>query len=381
MPLKDDLLRRIGDYSAKESVPFYLYDSATMRKHCQMFLQVPYPNKSIHFATMANNNPVFLKILKEEGLHVFVNSIEHLKVVQNCGFENEEIVYTASALNEKTMSVIHESQIQVNLDSPLQLQQWFRLFPDSPVGIRCNIGDGLKAHNNHAGSFIGSRSRLGFTREEMEQIQQKDIINGLHLYAGTDIFDIDYLLACYREIVALAQLFPNLDYLNFGGGFGVSENWGQHFNIDRFGCEVTALMEMANKAYGKELKLILEPGRIIGAEAGFFICHAADLKTRGNLRLIGVDASSVQFPRPLFYPEIAKHPVVVFRKGQLVAEGKPKLSSIYGCSTYSRDFLASEVLLPPVEIGDTLVFGNAGSYCSSLYTRFLGFSQPEEVFI
>jgi diaminopimelate decarboxylase len=138
-------------------------------------------------------------------------------------------------------------------------------------------------------------------------------------------------------------------------------------------------MEKLTQKFKKNFKLILEPGRIIGGAAGHFICTANDIKFRNGEQLIGVNASSAQFPCPLFYPESAVHPLRLFKAADDPA--KLLLTSVYGCSTYSRDFLARKCYLPAAHLGDLLIFGQAGSYCASLYTEFLGFTRPREFFI
>jgi diaminopimelate decarboxylase len=127
---------------------------------------------------------------------------------------------------------------------------------------------------------------------------------------------------------------------------------------------------------GRSIQLLLEPGRIIGAEAGFLAVRVTDVKHRNGRQLVGVNASSAQFTRPLLYPDDAYHPV--FRLNGL--DGPLVDTSVYGCSTYSRDFLAHDIQLPEVEEEEWLVFSLAGSYCASSYTRFLGFEQIEEIF-
>lgn len=360
---------------------FYLYESEGIRLNCRRFQSIPYENKAIHFASMANANPQFLNIIKEEGISIFVNSPIHLKVALDAGFSNEDIVLTASALSVETMQLIHDRGIQVNLDSPNQFKLWQKLFPNSPVGIRCNIGDKVKPYSNHAGSFIGSESRLGFTLDEIDQIRDKAKINGLHLYVGTDIFDIDYFINCYNQLVEISKSFPNLEYLNFGGGFGISEDGNKQFDFETYGTRVSELMLEASSRHKKNLKLILEPGRIIGGEAGFFVCKVNDIKERPNLLLVGVNASTVQFSRPLLYPDIANHPVTVIRNGVVLNTNETVTTTIYGCSTYSRDLFSKKIKLPKIEIGDMLVFGIAGSYCASSYTTFLGFPKPAEYFM
>jgi len=381
MILKKDILNFINTKGKKEFDPYYVYDSDVIREHCRAFQNISYQNKSIHFASMANINPQFLRIVREEKINIFVNSVMHLAVVQEAGFSNREIIFTSSALTGKTMQIAHHSGVHLNLDSPNQLELWLKLFPGEPIGIRCNIGDNVTPYASHAGYFIGSESRLGFTREEIAQIADKSVINCLHLYAGTDIFNIDYFINCYKELLAIAVDFPNLAYLNFGGGFGVSENGEIQFDFSEYNKRVTQLMLEVSLRKGSSLKLILEPGRIIGGEAGFFVCNITDVKKRGDHRMAGVNASTVQFSRPLMYPEIANHPVVIIRdEVQLITETLFP-TTIYGCSTYSRDLFSKMIQLPELEIGDTVVFGNAGSYSASSYSHFLGFPHPEEYFV
>jgi len=206
-------------------------------------------------------------------------------------------------------------------------------------------------------------------------------ISGLHIYVGTNISELDYFFDCYKHILNLAEFFPNLEYLDFGGGFGPGEKNIREFDMLSYGRRVTELMNDVVKISGRRLGLILEPGRIVGADAGYFVCKITDIKMRNNQQLIGVNASSVQFPRPLFYPDSAFHPVLVVNRSNDPSMKTGRLSSIYGCSTYSRDYLARDIELPQAHIGDTVIIGYAGSYCSAAHTSFLGFPKAEEYFI
>ena len=125
----------------------------------------------------------------------------------------------------------------------------------------------------------------------------------------------------------------------------------------------------------------MEPGRIVGVESGYFVAKVVDVKHRNNRQLIGVNASVVQFPRPLFYPDNAFHPVNIIHTNGTIPSNKSVKSVIYGCSTYSRDFLAHDVDVPTVHPDDIVVFGHAGSYCASAHTEFLGFPKAKEFFM
>ena len=380
MILNQELTDFIADKVNLENLPCYVYNIKSIRNNCRKFLEIPYPHKSIHFASMANVNPRFLGIVHEEGLSAFANSVNHCKLLISAGFKGSDLVFTSSGMDDDTMNYVNRIGAQVNLDSPSQLKRWKELFPGKYAGIRCNIGEMTNSRITHAGFFIGKESRLGFNIEEIEDLKGDPFIIGLHLYAGTDILDIDYLINCYKQLTRFAGYFPNIQYLNLGGGFGIDNNNESLFEMEEYKVKVTELMYNISSDLNRPIKMILEPGRIIGGNAGYFVCRVTDVKKRHNY-FVGVNASSVQFPRPLLYPEIACHPVILLRNGKIVNTELKHSTSICGCSTYSRDFLCRDVDLPLCEIGDIVVFGNAGSYSASSCLEFLGFTKPGEYFI
>lgn len=372
--------RQIREHVHRNRDPFYLYDAARIRAMCRRFAGLPYPLTSVHFACMANAHPSFLAIVREEGLNIFVNSVPHLRLAISCGFSREQIVYAATAMDEGTFWEVHEAGVLVILDSLQQVSRWKRLFPDSAFGIRCNIGDFVEAKNTRGGYFIGKESRIGMTLDEMLSLSGDRCITGLHVYVGTDICSPEYFEECYEALAGFAQVFSGLDYLDFGGGFGLADEHGEEFDFERYGAVTASLMARVSGEVGRPIRMKVEPGRIIGGKAGWFACRVTDIKQRGERQLIGVNASSVQFPRPLLYPDSARHPARLLHVDPQ-RNGRPEiLSSVYGCSTYSRDFLAREVLLPRAEIGDIIVLGEAGSYCAAAYSHFLGFAQAKEIF-
>lgn len=379
--LGNDLKRKIIALADSLNSPFYIYESNKIKQICRQLIDISYDLKSIHFAMMANSNRRFLKVIKQEGLNVFVNSIKHLETALSIGFKSEQIIFAASAMNDETMKLTRNHVKYVVLDSLGQFNKWNELFPQSSVGIRCNIGGLVDAKNTTAGYFIGEKSRLGLSFDSIEKLKGNAKINGLHVYVGTNITEVDYFFECYQQIIKLAEWFPKIEYIDFGGGFGIGEEQHVQFNMQTYGERITALMNQVNKNLGRNIKLILEPGRIVGVEAGYFVAKVVDVKHRNNRQLIGVNASVVQFPRPLFYPDMAFHPVQIIHLNGTMPPNENVKSVIYGCSTYSRDFLAKDVDLPNVHPGDIVVFGHAGSYCASAHTDFLGFPKAKEIFI
>jgi len=375
------LIDKVRALAADQAGPFYVYDTARIAERCHAFTSIPYADKSIHFASMANSTPAFLQVVREHGLKIFVNSPGHLALSQELGFTGHDVIYTASAMDAGQMRQVKQAGALLNLDSTGQLETWWRLFPDEPVGIRCNIGDLVEPRSTRGGYFLGKESRLGLTLSEIEGLFGSPRIAGLHLYVGTDLLDLGYFQECYTQLARLARNFPALWFIDFGGGFGLPRSADPAFPLERYGRYVTELMTRLSDELGRQVRLILEPGRIIGGEAGYFVCRVTDVKQRNGSQLIGVNGSSVQFPRPLFYPDDAYHPVTLLGHNGQAPDTAERLSSIYGCSTYSRDFFSRDVPLPRVQIDDLLVFGHAGSYCATAFTHFLGFPRPAEFFI
>ncbi len=383
MTTEELLPERIIRFSGKQndSAPCYVYISSEIKRMCQQFKDIPYPHVSVHFATMANAMPGFLRIIRESGLGVFINTIGHYKAVEKAGFSPEEIVFTASASSDELLQFLGDQGITVNLDSLHQVSRWRLLCPNRSFGIRCNIGDSVFPVDTTGGVFLGSSSRLGLDLDEIRSLAGDSDIKGLHLYVGTNILEMDYFLRCYDKLLELVNIFPGLEYIDLGGGFGVDEDsTGVEFDFKTYGEAVTQLFTKVSGAYTRPLRIIFEPGRVIGAVAGFFISTVTDIKYRDDKQLVGVNASSAQFPRPLFYPEEAVHPAWLVRGSKLVESMLVK-SAVYGCSTYSRDYLSRNIMLPQAMIGDKIIFGNAGAYCNSAHTQFLGFEQAAEYYI
>ncbi len=379
--MHDVTRERIVELAGRERTPLYLYEVSAIRARCRRFMDLSYEPKLIAFASMANAHPAFLDVVRGEGLGVFVNSLGHLGRAARAGFTADQTVFTASAMSDAAMAAVHASAALLNLDSVGQLRRWWTLYPQAPVGIRCNIGTLVTPRQTRAGTFIGPESRLGLSIDEIRELAGEPRVRGLHLYLGTDITDLAYFTECYGHIVRLSRLFPGLEFLDFGGGFGVPADGGDGFDFAAYEGYVTRLMHSVSRDAGRPIRLILEPGRIIGAEAAHFVCRVTDVKRRGDLQLVGVDASSAQFTRPLLYPDDARHPATLIPGDGRGDEGPPVPSSVYGCSTYSRDFLARHISLPRARVGDLVALGNAGSYCASSHTSFLGFEPAAEHFV
>ena len=364
--------------------PLYVYDAGIIKRNVERYKRIPYDNIAIHFASMCNNNPHILRLMKTLGVNVFVNSPKHLLVAYRSGFRPDQIIFTSTNLSDRDFEYVITDNLMLNVDSVGQLDRYGRLNPGSKVGLRINPTSSLLSLRDSDRAFVGPDSRIGILEEELSEafdVARKHCLtlNGVHVYLGTNLMDLDSFRRGAAEVLRIAARFDELEYVDFGGGFGVKSRFNDAaFDLDGYGAMIAEKMYRFSETRKRKITLILEPGRALVADAGYFLTTVVDVKDRRGRVYVGVDASVDIFPRPLFYDD-AYHEITIYDESGREPLGKP--SDICGNTTYSRDFLGRNRFLPCVSVGDILIVHNAGGYCYSAITDFLGRLRPAEVLI
>jgi diaminopimelate decarboxylase len=359
-----------GDYC--ESA-FYIYDEKVIDKNIEQFKSIPYRNTTIHFASMANDSPYLLKKLAQNGFGLFVNSRKHLQLGLESGFPASKIIFASTGINPSLMKELIARHIRINIDSIRQLKLYGALNPGSTVGIRMNIDE--KSKNN---VFNGMESRIGILVSEIDEIKSiaeyyNLTIDGTHVYLGTDVISLDELLNGVKQTLLLSDAFEDLRIVDLGGGFPLEK---KRFDFEQYKIEITKLLESYSQKRGREIELILEPGRSMFGDAGHFYCQVTDIKERPDRFIINCNASASLIPRSIFYEDYNPVSSVQGKDGTETFYDRPV--DIVGSTTYSRDYMAKNVVFPVHDVGDWICFDNAGSYCYSMITRFLGQAIPDE---
>ena len=350
---------------------FYVYNETLIQNNIEQFKSVPYKNFGVHFASMANDNPVLLKMLQANGFGIFVNSRKHMQLALDCGFSPELIIFASTGISEPTMRLIIEKGVQINIDSRDQLKLYGKLNPGGEIGIRLNIDE--KSKNN---IFTGLESRIGVLESELPEIfsiadSHQLKITGTHVYLGTDVTSLDDLLEGVDRTLALSNRFADLECVDLGGGFPIDKS---RFDFEQYKQIISDRMAQYSLARGRDIKLVLEPGRSMFGNCAYFFTQVSDIKERPDRILVCCDSSASLIPRAMFYEDY--NPVEVYNSRSTEWYSKPV--DVVGSTTYSRDFMAKGLKLPVVRVGDWLRFDFAGSYCYSMITRFLGQAMPPE---
>jgi diaminopimelate decarboxylase len=95
-----------------------------------------------------------------------------------------------------------------------------------------------------------------------------------------------------------------------------------------------------------------------------------DVKSLHGSRFVVVDASVSIFPRPFHHPESPHRATLLGTNGH--AAGKAVPSIVVGRTTFSRDILGTYELPESLQVGSLIALEDAGAYCESMTSRFLG---------
>ena len=368
---------RLVELADRYGTPLYVYDLDSLAHRVDEFSNAfRQSNATIFFATMANDCPPILETLSRMGVGACVNSIPHLELALEMGFEHNSIQFTSTGITRDDLSHLRRLNIRVNLDSLSQLETWL-LGGARTAGIRVN-----------AASLCTQRpaDRLGLDARELSDAllmcrKFGARLEGFHIYMGTNFQEHHQLAPTLEAFFALAARNPELRYVNIGGGIGVDyTHTGPSFDVAAYGELVAACCRKLNYSLGRDINVVVEPGRAMTASSGTFLTKVIDTKMLDGQCYTVVDASIAVFPRPFHHPD-SPHRIRLLSMGDPADLDGPIIATkVVGRTTFSRDIIGS-VVLPKLKVGDLLAVDDAGAYSQSMMSRFLGQVTPASVYV
>lgn len=343
----------------------YVYDLATVRAAAARLKGL----RSVHrvfFAMKANNSSDILRALHDEGLNFECVSPSEISRVMELfpGIDPQRILYTPNFAPRGDYEFGLERGVWLTLDNLHPLRHWGDLFRERQVFLRIDTGHG-RGHHQHV-KTAGTHSKFGIPLFELEEARELlsgcgATVVGLHAHVGSGILTPENWQEVGSELVAVAEDFPDLRYLDLGGGLGVPEKSGQPpldmAAVDRGIAEI--------RAARPGLEVWLEPGRYLVAEAGVLVATVTQTKGKGQVQYVGVSTGMNSLIRPALYG--AYHEIA-----NLSCWGEPatQVVTIVGPICETGDRLGSDRLLPKCSEGDVLAIANAGAYGFVMSSRY-----------
>jgi len=376
---------RIGGISAlslseKYGTPLYVYDAKKMetqyKQLCKAFSKT---KMKVHYACKALTNISVLKFFKSLGAGLDTVSIEEVQLGLLAGFEPSDILFTP---NSVPLSEINEAVnwgVQVNIDSISVLEEFGHQWGGKvPVCIRINPH--LMAGGNAKISVGHIDSKFGISLYQMRHVLRivdayKMKITGLHMHTGSDILDVEVFLRGLDILLETAENFPDLEYIDMGGGFKVAYKENDiTTDIDKLGEEVSERFNEFCATCGKELTLVFEPGKYLVSESGTFLASVNVLKTTPTAVFAGLNSGMNHLIRPMFYDSYHHITNISNPSG---------ISRVYNVVGYicETDTFGANRKLAEVRENDVLAFQNAGAYSFMMSSNYNSRFRPAEILV
>jgi diaminopimelate decarboxylase len=352
----------------------------------------------ICFAMKANNNRSVLKILKSQGAWIDAVSPGEVYEAMRAGFPPTRILFTGTSVSgEDLRKAFSLEGLTVNIDALEQLEimkevkeRWFKN-RRIRVSVRWNpgVGKGFCSRAITAGKFSsdGTPVKFGVEGRKVIEVFEKArrlgfLPVGLHQHLGSGWVKEDYdviRIAVNRMIHKASELERrsfNLEFLDFGGGFGPKYSKGQGlFPVQKY---VEEIGRKIKKAGLKTRAIALEPGKFLLGNAGICLFEVVYVKKSfGNIFVCLNGGTFNTVPRPAIYPE-AYHEVV--NCSAVNGRNKAKVT-IVGNLCETGDVFGKRRRMPLLKRGDILAVLNAGAYCRSMASRFNLRDIPPEIII
>jgi len=368
----DDALLR--ELAAKHGTPLYVYDAATIVARARE-LQAPRVFDVVRYAQKANPSLAILRLLRANDVQVDAVSAGELHRALAAGYAARDVQFCADVFDRDALELISQHPFEVNLGSPDMLEQFARLGRGKRVTLRINPGFG-HGHGSkvHTG---GEESKHGIWHADLPAVARraKELglsITGLHMHigSGSDLDNLarvgEALLECAREVRG------TLEMISCGGGLPVPYRANDpRFDVARFAQLWAAARERVDALIGRRVRLEIEPGRYLVAEAGALLCEVRGRKRSGDTDYVLVDAGFNNLIRPAFYG--AYHAISIVGR-----DGEPRAPRVVaGPLCESADVFTQGpggVLeprpLPDARVGDLLCIHDAGAYAASMASNY-----------
>jgi diaminopimelate decarboxylase/aspartate kinase len=184
---------------------------------------------------------------------------------------------------------------------------------------------------------------------------------GLQAHVGSGVFDVTSWEHTARLLAQAAREFESVSVIDVGGGLGVPER------ADQPGVDLGQLDTLlrAVRAEHPHLEVWLEPGRYLVSAAGVLLARVTQLKSKGEVRFVGIATGMNSLIRPALYG--AYHEIANLTR---VDEPATELVSVVGPICESADVLGHDRLLPLTHEGDVLLIANAGAYGHAMSSQY-----------
>jgi len=376
--------------------PAYVYSKATFLDHLEKIRNAyKVIDTTICYSVKACGNINILRFLAQAGCGFDIVSGGELFRVIQAGADMTKVAFAGvGKTDNEILEALNANIAYFNIESRQELENFItlaekeKISPPPKAALRINPDIEYKTH---AYLTTGTKeTKFGVDIESAEKIFSKfgknKYVNlcAVHIHLGTGGKSIDPYVNSVKKILPLIDKLRAqghiIEALDIGGGYGADY---ESDTVPSAADYASGIVPMLKE---KKLKLILEPGKTIAANAAVLLTRVLYTKQSGSKKFVIVDAAMNDLIRPALYN--AFHfiwPTRVTEK--MLPEKRAKDLKIKGAETVdivgpiceSGDFLAKDRALPPVKRGDLLAIFTAGAYGFTMSSNYNARPRAPEV--
>ena len=372
----------VEDIINEHGSPCYIYSRATFERHwCAFDEALSAHDHLVCFAVKANSNLAVLNILAKMGSGFDIVSGGELERVLAAGGEPGKIVFsgvgkTATEMRRaldvgiRCFNVESEAELILLNDVAAEMGTIasisIRVNPDVDANTHPYISTGLK--ENKFGIDINLAPEIYGRASKMANLK----IEGVDCHIGSQLTEMRPFIDALDRVLALidqlADMDINIHHLDLGGGLGIQ------YRDENPPLPTEYAEALSAKLVGRDLQILLEPGRAIAGNAGILVTQVEFLKSNGEKHFAVVDAAMNDLMRPALYS--AWQDIVPVNN----KEGHSQHYDIVGPICETGDFLGKDRELV-IAAGDLLAVRSSGAYGFTMSSNYNSRPRVAEIMV
>jgi diaminopimelate decarboxylase/aspartate kinase len=369
---RDALVAAIGERDSA-----YVYDLASIRDAAARLTALPAVDRVL-YSMKANPNAAILRTVAGAGLGIECVSLAEAKhaLAEVESLQPSDLLYTPNFAPRAEYRDALALGLKVTIDNPWILEHWGPDFAGREVFLRLDPGSGLGHHKMVR--TAGSNAKFGVPMDELERTARlaraHDVrITGLHAHTGSGIMHPDNWHRTLATLGEAARELEDVAIIDLGGGLGVPD---RHTDLPLDLAALEAGLAALKSELVRDVRIWLEPGRFLVAQAGVLAARVTQVKGKGDMRYVGVATGMNSLIRPALYG--AWHEIVNLTR---LEEPGHRVYNVVGPICETGDILGLDRLLPECREGDLLLVTNAGAYGAAMASRYNLRDPAEEILL
>ena len=366
----------IPDIVASVGAPFYVYSTATLTRHFQLFDDaLAGMDHLVCYAMKAASNQAILQTLAKLGAGMDVVSGGEYARARAAGVPGERVVFSGVGKTRDEMRLALTGGIrQFNVESEPEMAVLSAVATElgvkAPITIRVNPDVDAKTHAKIATGKSENKFGIPISRAREVYAQAAalpgiDVI-GIDVHIGSQLTQLEPFELAYQKVAELTEKLRadghNIRRLDLGGGLGIPytrSNEAPPLPTD-YGAMVKRVLGHLN------CEIEIEPGRLIAGNAGVLVSQVIYVKEGEDRKFLILDAAMNDLIRPAMYD--AHHDIEPVIEPQAGAERATY--DVVGPVCESGDTFAKGREMAQMNAGDLVAFRSAGAYGAVMSSEY-----------